>query len=300
MVSHSLSFNLSPQGELGGDTMFFVNSGALEVSNGCGFKTELGQGDSFGEGALLHPGQARTATVKCLTPVHLIEISKLCFRKYLSQSDERLAFSLKEKDSHRTYKRIVAKILDQKNKIMDVSLRGGDNIFREGDKGNLLYVLKEGKVDVRAQGKKMLSLQPGDMFGEQSLLTGRPRNATAVCISNKCKVSTMSGADFQELLNYCPATRASLHELNLKREAQRAIVLKMKNVAPKFSNLKDAFDSIDVNGSGKLDKEQVRQLLKLMDNSLSEEQIRLVANALEVDEMGTVSFDEVKSCFDGQ
>lgn len=60
----------------------------------------------------------------------------------------------------------------------------GQVIFAEGDAGDGLYVVKEGRVQisalVRAEERRALSeLGPGDFFGEMAVLDQEPRSATA-------------------------------------------------------------------------------------------------------------------------
>jgi serine/threonine protein kinase len=71
------------EGEIG-KTMYFLNSGTVEVSTKDGLRVKLGQGDFFGEGALLDSTNRRSGTIKCVTPVHVIEIDKTQTDKYLS------------------------------------------------------------------------------------------------------------------------------------------------------------------------------------------------------------------------
>jgi len=81
-----------------GNAMYFINSGSIEVYNKDGNKQVRSTGDFFGEGALLHPKQIRSASIRCLTPVHAIEISREYFEKYLA-SDENIKMNLREKVS---------------------------------------------------------------------------------------------------------------------------------------------------------------------------------------------------------
>jgi len=60
----------------------------------------------------------------------------------------------------------------------------GSRIFRRGDPGAALYVISHGAVEISVEtttGKKVVlgQLEPGDFFGELSLLDGRERTADA-------------------------------------------------------------------------------------------------------------------------
>jgi putative ABC transport system ATP-binding protein len=53
-------------------------------------------------------------------------------------------------------------------------------IIREGDVGEELFLISEGEVEVDREGHEVARLGPGDFFGELSLMSGNPRNATVV------------------------------------------------------------------------------------------------------------------------
>jgi len=67
--------------------------------------------------------------------------------------------------------------------IMDeLKFKAGQNIVREGEKGDLFYVITEGEVQViinDADGKEIIihEVGPGGFFGELSMLTNEPRSA---------------------------------------------------------------------------------------------------------------------------
>ena len=63
-------------------------------------------------------------------------------------------------------------------------LERGDVLFHEGDQGDRLYVIGEGKIKLgrrSSDGRENLVaiLGPGEMFGELSLFDPGPRTATA-------------------------------------------------------------------------------------------------------------------------
>ena len=54
----------------------------------------------------------------------------------------------------------------------------GDNVFREGDSGDMFWVIERGKAVVTSEGRFLNELTAGDSFGEIALLRDVPRTAT--------------------------------------------------------------------------------------------------------------------------
>jgi CRP-like cAMP-binding protein len=70
-----------------------------------------------------------------------------------------------------------------------VRVNKGDTLFKEGDDGDRLYVVVEGKLKLGTSSgdgrENLLSiLGPGDMFGELSLFDPGPRTATATAVTD--------------------------------------------------------------------------------------------------------------------
>ncbi|HEY8238629.1 MAG TPA: Crp/Fnr family transcriptional regulator [Candidatus Limnocylindrales bacterium] len=83
--------------------------------------------------------------------------------------------------------------------------RRGEVIFHEGDPGDSLHVVVEGRVKITresADGDEaiVVILSPGDSFGELVLLDGAPRSATATAM-DATETLTMSRATFVELID---------------------------------------------------------------------------------------------------
>jgi CRP/FNR family cyclic AMP-dependent transcriptional regulator len=73
--------------------------------------------------------------------------------------------------------------------MVTVRLSKGDTLFKEGDEGDRLYVVAEGKLKLGTSSgdgrENLLSiLGPGDMFGELSLFDPGPRTATATAVTD--------------------------------------------------------------------------------------------------------------------
>ena len=73
--------------------------------------------------------------------------------------------------------------------MSSASLRRGEILFNEGDDGNQLYVVTEGKIKLgrtSPDGRENLLaiLGPGQMFGELSFFDPGPRSATATAVTD--------------------------------------------------------------------------------------------------------------------
>lgn len=65
----------------------------------------------------------------------------------------------------------------------EVTADEAEEVFREGDRGDALYLVVEGSVRVERGGRSLAVLGVRDVFGEMSLLDSEPRSATAVAAS---------------------------------------------------------------------------------------------------------------------
>jgi len=96
----------------------------------------------------------------------------------------------------------------------EVRLPRGATLFGEGDPGDRLYVVTQGKIKLgrtAADGRENLLavMGPGEMFGELSLFDPGPRTATATAITD----ATLSGLghdDLQPLLTQRPEVAGRL------------------------------------------------------------------------------------------
>ena len=60
-----------------------------------------------------------------------------------------------------------------------VAFPAGQKIFLEGDPGDLMYVVRDGQVDLHVKGQLVDALGPGGVLGEMALIEHAPRTATA-------------------------------------------------------------------------------------------------------------------------
>jgi CRP-like cAMP-binding protein len=105
--------------------------------------------------------------------------------------------------------------------MVEIKISRGDELFVEGDPGEHLYVIVEGKIKLgtaSSDGRESLLavLGPGEMFGELSLFDPGPRTATATAIVDS-KVLGLGHEDLGPWLSGRPGVSQEL----LKSLAQR-------------------------------------------------------------------------------
>jgi len=61
-----------------------------------------------------------------------------------------------------------------------VLLAPGDVLFKEGERGDAMFVLLEGTMDIMVGGKVVENSKRGAIIGEMALIDQSPRGATAV------------------------------------------------------------------------------------------------------------------------
>jgi len=150
-------------------------------------------------------------------------------------------------------------------KLVTVKFKEGDCIIKEGDAGNYLYLIKQGRVRVVTviepdDEEIILSyLNEDDYFGEMSLITGEPRSASVIA---ECDVELfqLSKADFDALILKNPNISLSLTHVLTQR-------LQMANKARENT---ERYYKSRIKPRGTLQETDIVKLLKFAEeNSLS-------------------------------
>lgn len=107
-----------------------------------------------------------------------------------------------------------------------VQLAEGEVIFREGDPGDLLYLVGEGSVRISKSGRggeqeTLGVIQPGNFFGEMALLDGQPRSAMATAVGDTL-LGTVDEPTFQHILELAPS-RLHMNFLRSVTERLRSV-----------------------------------------------------------------------------
>jgi ATP-binding cassette subfamily B protein len=75
----------------------------------------------------------------------------------------------------------------------------GQTVFRQGDRGDVFYLIARGRFDVTRNDRTVATLRDGDFFGELALLSDLPRAATVTAWSESWCLS-LSGQHFLRII----------------------------------------------------------------------------------------------------
>jgi len=101
----------------------------------------------------------------------------------------------------------------------------GDEVFREGDLGDRMFIILSGRADVVRQhgGReaKLAAIGSGEYFGEMALLNQTTRAATVRC-TEPMQVLSLPKREFGVLAAHMPELRKSVDEVMQRRARQNA------------------------------------------------------------------------------
>jgi len=92
----------------------------------------------------------------------------------------------------------------------------GHVIVRKGERGVGFYLIADGSMEVRSDGRVLAKLGPGQYFGEMALLDGQPRNADVVALEpSRCLV--LSAWAFKGIVSSRPKIALALLQESVRR-----------------------------------------------------------------------------------
>jgi CRP-like cAMP-binding protein len=83
------------------------------------------------------------------------------------------------------------------------SYLAGEPIFKEGEPGGVMYVVKQGTVNVLVRGKVVDTIGEGGLLGEMVLIDRQPRSATAIA-ADDCQLVPVDERRFLHLVQQTP------------------------------------------------------------------------------------------------
>ena len=197
-----------------GDCLYFVESGNLECYKQFSKGTEpimvkkYQPGDSFGELALLY-NAPRAASIKAVSDE---VITWVLDRETFNNIVKDAAQKKREKYENFLKKVEILSTIDPYelmqicDAIKSATYQKDDYIIREGEMGDIFYILEEGQciaTKTLEPGKADTVIKEygvGDYFGERALIKGEPRFANIIVKSETAKVISLDRTSFKRLL----------------------------------------------------------------------------------------------------
>jgi len=226
-----------------GDSIFLIAEGEVEVIGSAKDSSKvtlarLPEGSVFGEfGFFL--GSRRTMDVRAVSKSTVLELTKADLNGIISKYGrvEAVLFDFYKE-------RVVDTLLamtelfrplaaeDRKEVLARVTRSewpSGEDIVREGEEGQTMYLIKSGEVVVWVKGKdggrnEVARLGPGDFFGEVALATSRPRVATVTAAASQVELVEISRPVIRDMAFKYPEIKKSLEKVIRERviDAMRA------------------------------------------------------------------------------
>ena len=242
-------------------------------------------------------GKKRRTTITCTTPVNVLRLDKELFMKYIMKGSP-LGLKLREKINTEKFDRALS-IIGRNAKMSETSYGEGETIFNEGEEpGDDAYIVKKGLVDIVANDHHVQTLKPGRLFGIQSfMMNRRNRKASAICTTEECVINSIPLKELNQLAKKYPQLEDTLHELALRQEFRRAIVLRRRHSFPGNQGLKEVFDSLDKDKSGTIDAAEVKELMQTLGGAFSDEEISSLIKTMDLTDSGNIDFAEFSSVF---
>jgi MFS family permease len=102
----------------------------------------------------------------------------------------------------------------------------GQEVVRQGEPGDLFYLVKDGTLDVYVDGRKVQTLGPGESFGEIALLRNVPRTAT-VRAQSDAELYALGRRDFLgAVTGFAPSLSAAEAVIGMRLGPARAGIVR--------------------------------------------------------------------------
>jgi CRP-like cAMP-binding protein len=106
----------------------------------------------------------------------------------------------------------------------ELKYKSADIIIRKGETGVGFFVIADGTVEVRSDGKILAKLGPGQYFGEMSILDKQPRTADVVALE-PCRCLALSAWSFETAVSTHPKMALKLLQESVRRLSMNAQTL---------------------------------------------------------------------------
>ena len=205
--------NIITQGD-NGDCLYFVESGNLNCFKKFQSDPEpklvkqYQPGDAFGELALLYNApRAATITAESENVITWV-LDRETFNHIVKEAAQ------KKREKYENFLKNVEilstiepyELMQISDALKTATFKKGDYIIKEGEMGDVFYILEEGKCEATKTlepGKPDTVIKEysvGDYFGERALIKGEPRACNIIAVSDTVKVISLDRISFKRLL----------------------------------------------------------------------------------------------------
>lgn len=105
-----------------------------------------------------------------------------------------------------------------------ITIAAGQTIFKEGDPGDLMYVVLAGEIQITLNHKIIETLSAGEIIGELALVDHNPRSANASAKTD-CLLVPINERRFLFLVQETPYFALHVMSVMAKRLRQRTLEL---------------------------------------------------------------------------
>lgn len=102
-----------------------------------------------------------------------------------------------------------------------IAVKKGSCIVREKDKGEDIFIVFSGSLEVIRDGVRLAVMHPGEVFGELGFFSQGSRSATVRAV-RKCELARIPSRKLRNLWKRYPGLEQSLEELYLERVLKKA------------------------------------------------------------------------------
>jgi CRP-like cAMP-binding protein/Zn-dependent protease len=220
------------------DCVYLITEGQAEVRINQQPVSLLGKGESIGlsQVGFFSKSGLRTATVIALTELNALRLEVVDFQNFLVKHPHASQAIV---DSVNLFTRInflkqavpfsnlsTDRLAQLATEIEEIVLPNEEIIFREGDAGNCCYLIETGSVEISiqpaGQTKILAQLEPPTVFGEASLLSQLPRNATAKA-TQETRLLILERHLFDELIEAEPSVAKAMTHIENARNRPKQI-----------------------------------------------------------------------------
>lgn len=220
------------------NTTIYLLSGKVELTDENGVSRIVSAGDAASWHPLEH-AQPRRSTARALSEVSVVRFDSFRLDTILSwdQSAGYVILDINANSAYQNDREWMIRLLKSKlfhqvppANILEIFRRlkaqrhkAGEVIIRQGDSADCCYIVKEGVCEVAvslgdSEPTPVAMLEEGQWFGEEALLSGKPRNAT-VTMATDGVLMKLGRQDFDALLREPILNTLSVDEVLASAEA---------------------------------------------------------------------------------